>query len=71
MGAAADAAVEQNLEAVADGLAITGNASTVAGTPSSCRPPWLETTMAVAPMSAAVRASATVITPLMANGPVP
>ena len=38
-------------------------------TPSSCRPPWLETTIASAPASTARRASSPVWTPLMTIGP--
>ena len=55
--AGADAAVEVHLDAVADRVDDGGQRRIVEGAPSSCRPPWLETMMASAPVSAAMRAS--------------
>ena len=48
---------------------ISGRRSNDAGAPSSWRPPWLETAMAVTPASAASRASATDWIPLRTSGP--
>ena len=49
--------------------AIAGSARAVEGTPSSCRPPWLETTMPSTPQSAAARASSGSRMPLITNLP--
>ena len=46
----------------------SGSASIVAATPSSCRPPWFETTTPAAPCSHARRASSAVSTPLRTTG---
>ena len=48
--------------------AIGGRASRLAIAWSSCRPPWLLTTIAGMPSSAAVTASSGVITPLSTMG---
>ena len=51
--AGADAAVEVHLDAVATAATIPGSTSIEDGAPSSWRPPWFETMMASAPVSAA------------------
>ena len=48
--------------------AMSGSTSAVAGHPSSTRPPWLLTTMALAPASTAFSAARAVMTPLMMKG---
>mmetsp|Transcript_6399 Transcript_6399/g.15071 ORF Transcript_6399/g.15071 Transcript_6399/m.15071 type:complete len:200 (+) Transcript_6399:151-750(+) len=48
--------------------AIAGSTSIVAGTESSCRPPWLDTTMAAAPALMASLASSGCMTPLAMMG---
>ncbi len=48
--------------------AISGSTSNVAGAPSSCRPPWLDTTTPPAPASLARTASEAVSTPLTSTG---
>ena len=47
----------------------SGRTFSVAATPSSCRPPWFDTTMAFAPTSIARRASSPIWTPLTTIGP--
>ena len=49
--------------------AIAGSARALDNAPSSCRPPWLETTIALAPLSVALRASEGSRMPLMISGP--
>ncbi len=49
--------------------AIPGSARTVEGTESSCRPPWLETTIPSTPAAAARRASSGSSTPLTSSLP--
>ena len=46
-----------------------GKARALDSAPSSCRPPWLETTIPSAPLSAASRASSGSRMPLMTSGP--
>src|SRR5581483_7450222 len=46
----------------------SGSASIVAETPSSCLPPWFETTIAAAPCSHASRASSAVNSPFTTSG---
>ena len=49
-------------------LATPGSASSVAGAPSSCLPPWFETHTAAAPEATAFRASSGVSTPFRMTG---
>ena len=65
----ADAAVGEDRQLPPIASAIAGNARALDSTPSSWRPPWLETTMPSAPLAAASRASSGSRMPLMMNGP--
>ena len=47
---------------------ISGNASSAAGAPSSCRPPWFETQSAATPASTALAASSRLVTPFKMIG---
>src|SRR5262245_11294587 len=49
--------------------ATTGSAEIDDGAPSSCRPPWFDTTIALAPVLAASLASSASSTPLMMSLP--
>ena len=57
VGTAPDAAVEEDRHAAVDRLGDRGSASSEPTEPSTCRPPWLETTMPSMPCSTASRAS--------------
>ena len=68
--AGADAAVEQDLDlASPPHRRCAGNIEIEDGAPSSWRPPWLETTIAAAPVPAAALASSTSRMPLMISLP--
>src|SRR6185437_11682440 len=69
VAATPDAAVQQHLDLIADGVGDHGECPIDAGVPSRLLPPWLDTEIAETPASTACLASSTRITPLSMNGP--
>ena len=71
IGATPDAAVEVDLDASPDRVGHLWQRIERGRTPSSCRPPWFETTTPAAPCSTASSASSAVTTPLRTTGSCP